>query len=123
MGFPGLGRPSPSVSLKIGSFAGVRSAMSSAFRDRFGFLDSVQLLGNGSAAFFYAFFRRTSPHRRLYRRRRLRCRRLNFNLALTCAKFEYTYHTSLDSLCAGQVKLSSARFNQTVIILRHNLVN
>ena len=39
------------------------------------------------------------------------------------ALIEFIYHTSLDSLCAGQVKLSSARFNQTVIILRHNLVN
>ena len=46
-----------------------------------------------------------------------RRRRLHFRLPLSCAKFELIYHTSLDSLCAGQVKLSSARFNQTVIIL------
>ena len=39
------------------------------------------------------------------------------------APIQLTYHTSLDSLCAGQVKLSFARFNQTVIIVRHNLVN
>ena len=39
------------------------------------------------------------------------------------APIELIYHTSLDSLCARQVKLSSARFNQTMIILRHNLVN
>ena len=39
------------------------------------------------------------------------------------APIQLTYHTSLDSLCAGQVKLSFARFNQTVIVLRHKLVN
>ena len=39
------------------------------------------------------------------------------------APIELTYHASLDSLCAGQVKLLFARFNQTVIILRHKLVN
>ena len=33
------------------------------------------------------------------------------------------HHTSLDSHCAGQVKHSLARFNQTVIILIRNLVN
>ena len=32
-------------------------------------------------------------------------------------------YTSLVSLSAGQVKLSLARFNQTFIILRHNLAN
>ena len=57
------------------------------------------------------------------RRRRRRRRRLDYGLPLSCANFEFIYHTSLDSLCAGQVKLLLARFNQTVIILRHNLVN
>ena len=33
------------------------------------------------------------------------------------------HHTSLDSHCAGQVKHSLARFNQTVTILRRYLVN
>ena len=46
-----------------------------------------------------------------------------YDLPLSCAKFELIYHTSLDSVCAAQVKLSFARFNQIVIILRHNLVN
>ena len=36
-GFPGLVRASPSLFHKMGSFAGVRSAVSSAFRNRFGF--------------------------------------------------------------------------------------
>ena len=40
-GFPGLVRASPSLFHKMGSFAGVRSAVSSAFRNRFGFLDSA----------------------------------------------------------------------------------
>ena len=67
-GFPGLVRASPSLFHKMGSFAGVRSAIrirllriGSAFFDRFGILDSVRLLGKGSAAYFSAFFRWTSP--------------------------------------------------------------
>ena len=67
-GFPGLVRASPSLFHKMGSFAGVRSAIrirllriGSAFRDRFGFLDSVRHLGKGSAASFCVFFRWTSP--------------------------------------------------------------
>ena len=51
-GFPGLVRASPSLFHKMGSFAGVRSAVSSAFRNRFGFLDS--------ASSFCAFSRWTS---------------------------------------------------------------
>ena len=39
------------------------------------------------------------------------------------APIELIHHTSLDSLCAGQVRLLSIRFNQTVIIVRHNLIN
>ena len=97
----------------MGSFAGVRPAI------------RIRLLGIGSAfriRFGSVFFRLSQMdfaaascgHRR---------RRLHYGLPLSCAKFEFIYHTSLDSLCAGQVKLSLARFNQIVIILRHNLVN
>ena len=39
------------------------------------------------------------------------------------APIEWIYHASLDSLCAGQVKLSFVRFNQTVITLKQSLVN
>ena len=60
-GFPGLARASPSLFRKMGSFAGVRSAVSSAFRNRFGFLDSASILGNGSAPSFCALSRWTSP--------------------------------------------------------------
>ena len=59
-GFPGLVRASPSLFHKMGSFAGVRSAVSSAFRNRFGFLDSASILGNGSAPSFCAFSRWTT---------------------------------------------------------------
>ena len=83
---------------------------SSAFWIRFGYI-------------FLRFFQMDFATAACRRRRRRRRRRLHFTLPLSCAKFELIYHTSLDSLCAGQVKLSSARFNQTVIILRHNLVN
>ena len=117
-GFPGLVRASPSLFHKLGSFAGVRSAVSSASRNRLGFFgfgfDSRKRFGS----VFLRLFK--MDYRRLCRRRR---RRLHFRLPLSCAKFELIYHTSLDSLCAGQVKLSFARFNQTVIILGHNLVN
>ena len=54
-GFPGLVRASPSLFHKMGSFAGVRSAVSSAFRNRFGFLDSASILGNGSLRLFAPF--------------------------------------------------------------------
>ena len=60
-GFPGLVRASPSLFHKMGSFAGVRSAVSSTFRNRFGFLDSASVLGNGSAPSFCAFSRWTLP--------------------------------------------------------------
>ena len=103
----------------MGSFAGVRSAISSAFRNRFGFLDSASIQGNGSAASFCAFS--DGRHHRCFSRRRRR--RHHYDLPLSCAKFELIYHASLDSLCAVQVKLSFARFNQMVIILRPNLVN
>ena len=59
-GFPGLVRASPSLFHKLGSFAGVRSAVSSAFRNRFGFLDSASIHGNGSAPSFCAFSRWTT---------------------------------------------------------------
>ena len=59
-GFPGLVRASPSLFHKMGSFAGVRSAVSSAFRNRFGFLDSASILGNGSAPSFCAFSKWTT---------------------------------------------------------------
>ena len=101
----------------LGSFAGFRSAK------------TVRLLGTGSAFWIRLRFLETvwlslcSPFSDGLRRRRLCRHRLHYNLPLSCAKFELIYHTSLDSLCAGQVKLSSARFNQTVIILRNNLVN
>ena len=87
----------------MGSFAGVRStitvrllAIGSAFWIRFGFLEKIRL---------YLFTRLSDGlrHRRLHGRRRRR--RLHFRLPLSCAKFELTYHTSLDSLCTGQVKL------------------
>ena len=103
----------------MGSFAGVRSAISSAFRNRFGFLDSASIQGNGWAVSFCAFS--DGRHHRCFSRRRRR--RVHYDLPLSCANFELIYHTSLDSLCAVQVKLSFARFNQMVIILRPNLVN
>ena len=59
-GFPGLVRASPSLFHKMGSFAGVRSAVSSAFRNRFGFLDSASVRVNGSAPSFCAFSRWTT---------------------------------------------------------------
>ena len=59
-GFPGLVRASPSLFHKMGSFAGVRSAVSSAFRNRFGFLDSASIHGNDSAPSFCAFSRWTT---------------------------------------------------------------
>ena len=96
----------------MGSFAGVRSAT------------GIRLLGIGSAfrvrfgSVFFRLSRMDFAAASCGRRRRL-----DYGLPLSCAKFELNYHTSLDSLCAAQVKLSSARFNQTVIILRHNLVN
>ena len=95
------------------------SNKNSAFRNRFGFFDSASIQGNGSAASFLAFS--DGRHHRCFSRRRRR--RLHYDLPLSCAKFEFIYHTSLDSLCAAQVKLSFARFNQIVTILRHNLVN
>ena len=115
-------RVSPALFHKLGSFAGVRCSISdesSAFRNRFVFLDSVRHVGNGSAASFRAFFQ------------------MDFTTAAVVvvvvvvfttasrlvAPIELIHHTSLDSLCAGQVKLLSVRFNQTVIIVRHNLVN
>ena len=97
----------------MGSFAGVRSAT------------GIRLLGIGSAfrlrfgSVFFCLSRMDFAAASCRRRRR----RLDYGLPLSCANFEFIYHTSLDSLCAGQVKLLLARFNQTVIILRHNLVN
>ena len=116
-------RVSSALFHKLGSFAGVRCSISdesSVFRNRFVFLDSVRHVGNGSAASFRAFFQ------------------MDFATAAVVvvvvvvvftttsrlvAPIELIHHTSLDSLCAGQVKLLSVRFNQTVIIVRHNLVN
>ena len=98
----------------MGSFAGVRSAT------------RIRLLGIGSAfriRFGSVFFRLSRMDFAAASCRRRRRRRLDYGLPLSCANFEFIYHTSLDSLCAGQVKLLLARFNQTVIILRHNLVN
>ena len=95
----------------MGSFAGVRSAT------------RIRLLGIGSAfgiRFDFVFFRLS---RMDFAAASCRRRRLDYGLPLSCANFEFIYHTSLASLCAGQVKRLLARFNQTVIILRHNLVN
>ena len=110
-------RVSPALFHWLGSFAGVRCSVSdesSAFRNRFVFFGFGLFwhLGNGSAASFRAFFH------------------MDFATAAVVvvvvftttsrlvALIELIHHTSLDSLCAGQVKLSSARFNQTVIILK-----
>ena len=119
-GLPGLVRASPALFHKLGSFAGVRSAtrvrlfgIGSVFCIRFGIFETVRL-------HLFAFF---SDGLRLRRRRCRRRRRLHYNLPLSCAKFKLIYHTSLDSLCAGQVKLSLVRFTQKMIILRHHLVN
>ena len=87
----------------MGSFAGVRSAT------------RIRLLGIGSAfrlRFGSVFFRLSRMDFAAGRCRRRR-RRLDYGLPFSCANFEFIYHTSLDSLCAGQMKLSSARFNQT----------
>ena len=97
------------------------SNKNSAFRNRFGFLDSASIQGNSSAASFCAFS--DGRHHRCFSRRRRRRRRLRLRSPAYLRHFEFIYHTSLDSLCAAQVKLSFARFNQIVIILRHNLVN
>ena len=103
-GLPGLVRASPALFHKLGSFAGVRSTtkvrllgFGLAFRNRFG---SVFL------RLFHVDFAR-------HRCRRRHC--LHCSLPLSCAKFNLSY-TSLDSLCAGQVKLSIVRFNQILII-------
>ena len=80
MGFPGPVRASPSLFHKMGSFAGVRSAVSSAFRNRFGFFDSASIQGNGPPASFYAFS--DGRHHRCFSRRR---RRLHYDLPLSCA--------------------------------------
>ena len=87
----------------MGSFAGVRSAT------------RIRLLGIGSAfrLRFGSVFFRLSPMDFAAASCRRRRRRLDYGLPLSCANFEFIYHTSLDSLCAGQMKLSSARFNQT----------
>ena len=85
----------------MGSFAGVRSAT------------RIRLLGIGSAfkiRFGSDFFRLS---RMDFAAASCRRRRLHYDVPLSCAKFEFIYHTSLDSLFAGQVKLSLARFNQT----------
>ena len=87
----------------MGSFAGVRSAI------RIRLLGIGSVLGFGSAPSFFGLSRMDFAAGRSRRRRR----RLDYGLPLSCANFEFIYHTSLDSLCAGQMKLSSARFNQT----------
>ena len=95
------------------------SNKSSAFRNRFGFLDSASILGNGSAASFYAFS--DGRHHRCFSRRRRR--RLHYDLPLSCANLNLSITLHLTVCALRQVKLSFARFNQIVIILRHNLVN
>ena len=114
-------RVSPALFHKLGSFAGVRCSISdesSAFRNRFVFLDSVRHLGNGSAASFRAFFQMEFTSAAVV------VVVIVFTTASRLvAPIELIHHTSLDSLCARQVKLLSVRFNQTVIIVRHNLVN
>ena len=104
-GLPGLVRASPALFHKMGSFAGVRSAT------------KVRLLGFGFASrkrldrVFSSF---SDGLTAFFRRRR---RRHAFSLLVAPNSIHYT---SLDSHCAGQVKHSLARFNQTVIILRRN---
>ena len=77
-GFPGLVRASPSLFHKLGSFAGVRSAT------------GIRLLGIGSAfriRFDSVFFRPSLMDFSAARCRRRRCRRLDYGLPLSCAKF------------------------------------
>ena len=116
-------RVSPALFHKLGSFAGVRCSISdesSAFRNRFVFLDSVRHVGNSSAASFRAFFQMDFATAAVV----VVVVVVVFTTASRLvAPIELIHHTSLDSLCAGQVKLLSVRFNQTVIIVRHNLVN
>ena len=117
-GFPGLVRVSPSLFHKLGSFAGVRSAT----RVRLLGIGSVFVFGLASwkrfgyifLRFFHMDFATTAAAVVV----------VVFNTASRLvAPIELIYHTSLGSLFAGQAKLSSVRFNQTVIILKHNLVN
>ena len=117
-GFPGLVRVSPSLFHKLGSFADVRSAtrvrllgIGSAFCIRFGILETVRL---HLFALFSDGLRYTAAVVVVV---------VFTTASRLVAPIESIYHTSLGSLCAGQAKLSSVRFNQTVIILKHKLVN
>ena len=94
--FPGLVRASPSLFHKLGSFAGVRSAVSSASRNRLGFFgfgfDSRKRFG---CIHLFAHFPDGRHHRRLCRRRRL-----HYGLPLSCAKFDWpiTLHFTVYAL-------------------------
>ena len=118
-GFPGLVRVSPSLFHKLGSFAGVRSAtrvrllgIGSAFCIRFGILETVRL-------HLFALFSDGRRHTAAV----VVVVVVFTTASRLVAPIEWIYHTSLGSLCAGQAKLSSVRFNQTMITLNHNFVN
>ena len=117
-GFHGLVRASPSLFHKMGSFAGDRSAI------------RVRLLGIGSVFWIRLRFKETV---RLYLFAPLQVdvttpsssssSSTSLNLPLSCAKLNWSITLHLTVYALRQVKLSFARFNQIVIILRHNLVN
>ena len=92
---------------------------SSAFRNRFGFLDSVW----HSAASFRAFFQMDFVTTAVVVVVVVVIVVVLASGSRLVAPIELIHHSSLDSQCAGQLKLLSARFNQTMIILRHNLEN
>ena len=102
-GLPGLVRASPAL------FISWVSLQVFGQRHKFGFYYSAWLLGNGWTAFFHLFRMDSPPF---------------FVVVVTAVSRlvapNSIHYTSLDSHCAGQVKHSLARFNQTVIILRRN---
>ena len=74
------------------------SNKNSAFRNRFGFLDSASIQGNGSAASFCAFS--DGRHHRCFSRRRRR--RLHYDLPLSCANLNWSITLHLTVYALGK---------------------
>ena len=73
------------------------SNKNSAFRNRFGFLDSASIQGNGSVASFCAFS--DGRHHRCFSRRR---RRLHYDLPLSCANLNWSITLHLTVYALGK---------------------
>ena len=89
------------------------SVKSSAFRIRLGFLETVRL-----RFFLRLFLMDFTASFRHYRRRRLHC-----SLPLSRAKFKLFITLHLIVFALDKWSFHSQRFNQSLIILRRNLVN